>query len=71
MSRTKSSTQDLKRDNRGWLKGKRRRWTKKDEEKIQIIHQQLKNDPYQFYIGTSAINQEWRKKYPETPLCHP
>lgn len=71
MSWTKSPTQNLRRDNRGWLKGKRRKWTEQDEERIRAIHQQLKNDPYQFYTGTSAIDQEWRKKYPETPPATP
>jgi len=67
MNWTKSPTQNLRKDQRGWLKGKRRKWTKKDEERIQIIHQQLKNDPYQFYIGATAIAQEWRKKYSDIP----
>jgi hypothetical protein len=62
---TKSPTQNFKKDNRGWCKGKRRKWNKKDEEKIRTIHKQLKNDPYQFYIGATAIEQEWRKEYPE------
>jgi len=62
---TKSPTQNFKKDNRGWLKGKRRKWNKKDEEKIRTIHEQLKNDPYQFYIGATAIEQKWRKEYPE------
>jgi hypothetical protein len=64
MNWTKSSIQDFTKDNRGWPKGKRRRWTKKDEERVWTMHEQLKNDPYQFYIGATAIEQEWRKEYP-------
>ncbi|MBN2880905.1 hypothetical protein JXM83_02525 [Candidatus Woesearchaeota archaeon] len=67
MSWTKLPTQDFTKDNRGWLKGKRRKWGKKDEKKIRIIHEQLKKDPYQFYIGATAIEQEWRIKYLEIP----
>jgi len=52
---TKSPTQDFKNDNRGWFKGKRRKWNKEVEERIRTIHEQLKNDPYQFYIGATAI----------------
>lgn len=64
MNWTKSPTQDFAKDNRGWPKGKRRKWDKEDEKKVRTIHQQLKKDPYQFYIGATAIEQEWRKKYP-------
>lgn len=67
MNWTKSPTQDFMKDNRGWPKNKRRKWTKKDEEKVQVIHRQLKEDPCQFYIGATAIEQEWRKKYLHTP----
>ncbi len=66
MNWTKSPTQDFTKDNRGWPKGKRRKWIKEDEEKVQAIHQQLKEDPYQFYIRATTIGQGWRKKYPYT-----
>ena len=66
MSWTKSPTQDFTRDDRGWPKGKRRKWTKEDEKKVRAIHQQLKEDANQFYIGATAVEQEWRKKYPHT-----
>jgi len=62
---TKSPNQDFTKDNRGWQKGKRRKWTKEMEKKIKEIHQQLEIDPHQFYTGATAINQEWRKKYPD------
>lgn len=66
MNWTKSPTQDFTKDNRGWPKGKRRKWNEEDEKKIRTIHEQLKNNPYQFYLGATAIEQEWRKEYPET-----
>jgi hypothetical protein len=65
---TKLPTQDFRRDNRGWFKGKRRKWNKEVEEKIRTIHEQLKNDPYQFYIGATSIEEELRKEYPEISL---
>lgn len=65
MSWTKSPIQDFTKDNRGWPKRKRRKWNKKEEENIRTIHRQLKDNPYQFYIGATAIGQEWRKKYPD------
>lgn len=69
MNWTKSPTQDFTKDERGWPKGKLRKWTKEDEKRILTIHKQLKNDPYQFYIGATAIEQEWRKEYPDiSPL---
>lgn len=65
MNWTKSPTQDFTKDNRGWPKGKRRRWSEEDEKRVRTIHQQLKENPYQFYIGATAIEQEWRRKYPD------
>lgn len=69
---TKSSEQDFTEDNRGWEKGKRRKWTKGTEKKIKKIYNDLEKDPSQFYLGATAIDQEWRKKYskisPPPPL---
>lgn len=67
MSWTKSPNQDFTKDNRGWPKGKRRKWSKKTEKRIRVIHQDLEQDSYQFYTGATAIDQEWRKRYSETP----
>lgn len=46
---TKSPKQDFFKDNRGWKKGKRRKWSKETEQKIQTIYQSLVNDPLEFY----------------------
>jgi len=64
---TKSPNQDFTEDARGWPKGKRRKWNKSIEKKIKSIHQFLKNDPHQFYLGATAIEQEWRKRYSNPP----
>lgn len=62
---TKFPNQDFTKDNRGWPVGKRRKWNKIVENRIKKIHQHLKADPYQFYTGSTAIEQEWRKRYPD------
>lgn len=64
---TKFKDQDFTKDNRGWEKGKRRKWTKTNEKRIKEIYQSLKNDPYQFYLGATAIDQEWRNRYRNIP----
>ena len=67
MKWAKTPNQDFSQDSRGWPKDKRRKWTKKTEKRIKEIHQALEQDPYQFYTGATAIDQEWRKRYLETP----
>lgn len=63
ISWTKSSKQNFSKDNRGWKKGHRRKWTKETERKVKKIYDKLKNNPARFYLGATAIEQEWRKKY--------
>jgi hypothetical protein len=66
---TQSPNQDFTKDNRGWQKGKRRKWNKIIEERIETIYQFLKSDSRQFYTGATAIEQEWRRRYPkDSPL---
>lgn len=62
---TRSIDQDFSVDSRGWPKGKGRRWSKIEEAIIRKIHNYLENDPHQFYTGSTAIEQEWRKMYPD------
>jgi hypothetical protein len=61
---TQSPNQDFNKDNRGWPKGKRRKWTKETEGKIRTIYNSLKNDPCRFYLGATAIANEWQRRYP-------
>jgi len=67
---TKSRNQDFSKDERGWKKGKRRRWAKETEKRIRTIHKILESNPLEFYTGATAIEQEWRKRYPKLP-CPP
>jgi hypothetical protein len=60
---TQSPGQDFTKDNRGWKKGARRKWPDKVEKRIEKIYHNLEKDPYQFYLGATAIEQEWRKRY--------
>lgn len=60
---TKLPNQDFTRDNRGWPKGKRKKWTKETERRIKTISNHLKNNPHQFYLGATVIEQEWRKRF--------
>jgi len=64
---TQSSKQDFTEDNRGWQKGKRRKWTKETEKRIKRIYNSIEKDPCRFYLGATAIDQEWRRKYPKIP----
>jgi len=64
---TKSLTQDFTKDCRGWPKGKRRKWTEEDEKRIKGIYKDLCQNPFEFYSGATAIEQEWRKRYPTIP----
>ncbi|MEA3272673.1 MAG: hypothetical protein U9P90_03315 [Patescibacteria group bacterium] len=68
MKWTKSPNQDFTKDNRGWQKGRQRKYTKADTKRVKTIYQELKNDPFQFYTGATAIDQEWRKKFPSIPV---
>ena len=61
---TQSPTQDFTEDKRGWPMGQRRKWTRQTETRIAELHRQLKADPRAFYLGASAIEQQWRRTYP-------
>ena len=61
---TKSPDQDWTDDQRGWPKGVRRKWNQNTEKFIKDIHCFLTNDPRSFFTGATAIDQEWRRRYP-------
>jgi len=60
---TSSPSQDFAKDDRGWPKGKRRKWTAEDEKRIKSIYKDLCQNPLEFYTGATAIEQEWREKH--------
>jgi len=61
---TQSPEQGFEKDNRGWQKGRRRKWSRQTEKRIEKIFHYLKNNLSQFYTGATAIEQEWRRRYP-------
>jgi transposase len=62
---TQSADQDLTKDSRGWEKGRSRKWDKSTEEKIKEIRGYLDNKADDFYTGATAVEMEWRKRYPD------
>ncbi len=52
---TQSPNQDFTRDNRGWPKGKRRKWSETTEARIRVIHRYLLEDPEEFFYDDSAL----------------
>lgn len=64
---SQSPNQDFTCDNRGWPKGKRRKWTKTTEQKVRKIYDSLENNSATFFTGATAIDLEWRKQYPTIP----
>lgn len=66
MSWTQYPKQDFQKDDRGWEKGKRRKWDKTTEKQIKKIHKYLTANSKIFFTGATAVEQEWREKYPLT-----
>ena len=52
---TQSPDQDFARDNRGWPKGKRRKWSETTEASIRALHNNLVEDAEEFFYGATAI----------------
>lgn len=61
---TKSPDQDFTRDKRGREKGQRMKWNKTTEKRIKEIREYLEEKPEEFYMGATAVDLEWRRKYP-------
>jgi hypothetical protein len=61
---TQTPNQDFTEDNRGWPMGQRRKWTKQTEARIAGLYVSLKADPKAFYFGATALDQQWRRRYP-------
>lgn len=61
---TQSRNQDFTVDDRGWKKGRARKWNKEIHKRIKDIRLYLENKPFEFYFGATAIKQEWITRYP-------
>jgi len=62
---TQSPDQDLTKDDRGRKKGRRMKWDKSTERRIKKIRKHLEEETKEFYTGATAVDLEWRRKYPE------
>jgi hypothetical protein len=60
---TKSPTQDLTLDRRGWMKGRTRTYSQRDEQRVLKIHAALQTDPERLFAGASAIERRYRELY--------
>ncbi|GMQ97125.1 MAG: hypothetical protein BMS9Abin15_0820 [Gammaproteobacteria bacterium] len=65
MNWTQLENQVLEADHRGWPKGQGRLWDGATRKRIQKIHRELERDPHEFYSGASAIQQHYRRRYPD------
>ena len=65
---TQASGQDVERDARGWPKGRARHWDARVSRRIAQLHAKLTKDPREFFHGATAIQHEYRQRYPEQPV---
>jgi len=70
ISWTKKVNQDPTCDRRGWEKGRPRKYTDHQEEKILSIYYNLKDNPSSFFCGATAIQNIWKDYYPLTLPPH-
>ena len=62
---TESPEQDFQKDDRGWQKGRRRKWDKKTVRRVGQIRKELREDPDEKYWGATAIEAEYRRRFPD------
>jgi len=53
-----------------WKKGKPRKYTDNQEEKVLSLYFRLKDDPSSFFCGATAIQNTWKDYYPQNPIPH-
>jgi transposase len=61
---TKAPDQECSLDMRGWPKGVGRKWDASVVARVREIHDDLRENPHQFFTGATAIAQEWGTRYP-------
>jgi transposase len=62
---TESPEQDFQKDDRGWQKGRRRKWDKETVRRVGQIREDLREDPDEKYWGATAIEAEYRRRFPD------
>lgn len=65
---TKSPTQDVTADERGWTAGRSRRHPEDIRKRIIALRHELVNDPDEFYVGDLAIQQRYAERFTYDPL---
>lgn len=65
---TQAPDQDPTIDQRGWINGQPRRHPAELRARIAAIRDTLDEDPKEFYVGDSAIQQEYEDRYPTDPI---
>ena len=51
-------------DRRGWMKGRSRTYSQRDEQRVLTIHAELEADTRRRFAGASAIERRYRERYP-------
>jgi len=59
---TQGEDQGVHEDNRGWQKGRRRKWDEKTVQRITEIRRELKEDPNEACWAATAIEAEYRRR---------
>jgi transposase len=65
---TRSASQDLQVDRRGWPMGQARLWDETTRRRIQKMYRELERSPHEFYSGATAIAQRYRRRFPGEPV---
>jgi len=60
---TQSRDQNFEEDDRGWEKGRRRKWDQEVVHRIREIREELEGDPDETFWGPTAIEVVYRKRY--------
>lgn len=55
-------------EKRGWLKGRHRKYSELEEQRILEIRNRIVNKEKRYYWGRETIKKEYQKLYPEDPL---
>ena len=62
---TQCEDQDFYKDSRGWQKGRRRKWDMETVRRVGQIREDLREDPDEKYWGATAVQVEYRRRYPD------
>jgi len=55
-------------DKRGWPKGRHRKYTNLEEQRVLEIRERIVNKERRYYWGGDTIKKEYQELYPKEPL---